>query len=282
MEYTVEANSVSHSFGKNNVLCDINLKIGKGEIFGLLGPSGAGKTTLIRILTGQLRQTCGTATLLGKETAALSGADFKKIGTVMDNPGLYERLSCAQNLKIFAKIYGIDTARAAQALESVGLHEALKTPVMKLSKGMKGRLAFARASLACPEVLFLDEPTSGLDPATTRELHELIRQEAQRGVTIFLTTHNMTEAQSLCDRIALLSDGKIVEHGTPDDVCRKYDCEKKLIVRMKNGQTTELSNDRSAAEPLALMLEQGELMTIHSTEPDLESVFMQLTGRRFD
>lgn len=275
----LETQNISMIFGKTQVLKQIDLKIGAGEIFGLLGPSGAGKTTLIKILTGQLKQTGGKAWINGNDSKSLSSRDYTKIGMVLDNAGLYERLSCYDNLALFAEIYGINKGCIAEALEKTGLQEAAKRPVAKLSKGMKQRLVLARAIMHGPEVLFLDEPTSGLDPVTASNIHKLIREQQAKGTTIFLTTHNMEEAAKLCDHVALLHQGSIVEYGNPQEVCRRYNHLNSLRMLLKNGETVTLKNDTQAADVVADYIRTGSIESIHSTEPNLETVFMELTGR---
>ena len=280
MEYAIEMNHIVQRFAEKEVLKGIDLKIQRGEIFGLLGPSGAGKTTLIKILTGQLRQTEGEAMLLGSNTRHAQDV-HRKLGMMMDNFGLYERLSCYDNLKVFAGIYNVSGKKVDEALKKVGLLGDKKSPVMKLSKGMRSRLSLARAVMAQPEVLFLDEPTSGLDPATAAEIHKLIQDEQRRGATVFLTTHNMEEAHKLCDHVALLNEGKIVEYGEPEEVCRRYNHQNKLHIRLYDGKQIELPNNKMAADQIREYLEGEMVETIHSTEPSLETVFMELTGRSF-
>ena len=278
MEYTVEMRHIVQRFGEKEVLRGIDLKIHEGEIFGLLGPSGAGKTTLIKILTGQLRQTAGEVQIFGKN-AGNRKENLSKMGMMMDNFGLYERLSCYDNLKLFTRIYDVPEKRADEILRRVGLYEDRKLPVMKLSKGMRSRLSLARAVMNEPRILFLDEPASGLDPATAAEIHKLVQEEKSRGATIFLTTHNMEEAHKLCDHVALLHEGVIVEYGQPGEVCCRYNHQNKLLIRLLNGEMVELSNNRTSAERVKEYLEQEMVETIHSTEPSLETVFMELTGR---
>ena len=273
---------IHQQFGERVVLKNINMSVEKGEILGLLGPSGAGKTTLIKILTGQLKPTSGTAAVLGKASTALNGEDYCRIGMMMDNFGLYDRMSCYDNLLFFAKLYGISKSKITEALQRVGLLEAKKTTASNLSKGMRSRLLLARVLMAEPDILFLDEPTSGLDPATTEEIHKVILEEKKKGVTIFLTTHNMTEAEKLCDHIALLNDGKIVEYGNPKEICRRYNHQKRILVHLYNGTDVELSHDKESIAVLSQYWEQEAIETIHSTEPNLETVFMELTGRKFE
>lgn len=282
MDHAIQTQELVHCFGERLILDRINLQIEKGEIFGLLGPSGAGKTTLIKILTGQLKPTEGEASVMGKNVGRLNGNDYSRIGIMMDNFGLYDRLSCYDNLKLFAKIHNQSMEKIDKVLQKVGLASANKTAAMNLSKGMRNRLLFARALLSEPDILFLDEPTSGLDPAATEEIHKLIENERARGATIFLTTHNMVEASKLCDHIALLNEGNIVEYGEPTEICRRYNHQKKILVHLKDGTDVEMQNDRTAAVQISGYLEKEIVETIHSTEPDLETVFMELTGRKFD
>ena len=230
-------------------------------------------------MTGQLPADGGEARILGKEVEKLTGKDKKKIGIMMDNFGLYERFSCYENLKIFADLYGVPKNQIVIKLKEVGLYDSIKTPAMKLSKGMRNRLQLARVFLQEPEIMFLDEPTSGLDPANTEEIHSLILDKVQRGCTVFLTTHNMVEAEKLCEKIALLNEGNIVEQGHPKEICRKYNHQKKIYIHRYDGEDEELSNNSTAAERLYRLMQEEQIETIHSTEPNLESVFMELTGK---
>ena len=160
MENAISLYEITKIFGQRKVLDNITLEVKKGEIFGLLGPSGAGKTTLIKILTGQLKAESGASVINGLDSRKLTGKDYRSFGIMMDDFGVYERLSCFENLKIFARIYGIGNDKIHAALEAVGLADAKKTPASNLSKGMRSRLRLARVFMIDPEVLFLDEPTS--------------------------------------------------------------------------------------------------------------------------
>ena len=282
MGMAIVAKEVGHAFGDKKVLKNVNLQIKEGEIFGLLGPSGAGKTTLINILIGQLKNTEGKCEINGKESYSLSGEDYMQLGIMMDDFGLYERMSCYDNLKFYQMLDGKGTKEIDGILENVGLLQAKKTQAMNLSKGMKNRLAFARAILRKPKVLFLDEPTSGLDPNTVEEIHNMILAERKRGTTIFLTTHNMHEAEKLCDNITLLNEGNIVEYGNPLEICRKYNHQKKFVLHLKDGRDIELEHSKESADEIKKYIENEELETIHSTEPNLEKIFMELTGKGLD
>lgn len=278
MQISVDIRKVSHGFGENEVLKGIELQIGKGEIFGLLGPSGAGKTTLVKILTGQLLQKSGKAVLLGEDTRRLNDRVYSRLGIMLENLGLWERLSCYDNLKIFADIYGVEKEMIEATLRDVGLYEAKKRAVKDISKGMRGRLMFARAILHNPEALFLDEPTSGLDPGVMQEIHGMIEKQKEKGTTIFLTTHNMEEAEKLCDRVGLLYQGKIVECGKPKAVCAKYDHQRQIGIMLESGRKILLQNGPDAAEKIKQLLLTERIAEIHTTEPNLEKVFLELTG----
>ena len=282
MKKAIIINDINHFFNDKKVLENININIGEGEIFGLLGTSGAGKTTLINILTGQLKSSSGKCTIYGINSTNMSGEDYKKIGVMMDNFGLYERMSCYDNLKFYQMLDGKNVKNIETILNEVGLLHAKRTLVMNLSKGMRNRLAFARAILRKPKILFLDEPTSGLDPTTVEAIHKMIYDEKKKGTTIFLTTHNMYEAEKLCDNIALLNEGTIIEYGKPQEICRKYNHQKKFKIHLKNGKDIELLQNKESAEQIKKYMENEELETIHSTEPNLETIFMELTGKEFN
>lgn len=279
MEIMISANNIVKSFGSRIVLDGISFNICKGHIFGLLGPSGAGKTTLIKILTGQLDWDSGTAEINGVDTRKLTGKDHKKFGIMMDNFGIYERLSCYENLKIFAEIYGIKKDSILNALKKVGLAGAEKTIASKLSKGMRSRLRLARVFMTDPDILFLDEPTSGLDPATADEIHKIILAEKEKGKTIFLTTHTMSEAEKLCNDIVMMNDGKIVEQGSPKEICRRYNHQRMLKIHLTDGSDIQLPHNENTADKVAELIRNGYAETIHTTEPNLETVFMELTGK---
>lgn len=282
MEQVIKVCHLGHNFGEKTVLKDINFEIEKGKVFGLLGPSGAGKTTIIKILTGQLVATKGEATLLGKKTATLSGDDYKNIGIMMDNFGLYERMSCYDNLKFFCKISGVSVSDINTVLQKVGLEKATKTLVSDLSKGMRNRMLLARAILSSPKVLFLDEPTSGLDPKSTEEIHQLIQSMQESGTTVFLTTHNMAEAEKLCENIALLNEGEIIEYGNPKEICRKYNHQKQLLLHLYDGSDVVLGHTEEDMQKVKQYLDGNQIETIHSSEPNLETVFIELTGRKLE
>ena len=276
MEYIIGTKQLQMSFQQHSVLKGIDLTINQGEIFGLIGPSGVGKTTLINILTGQLLPTSGEVFVFGRDTKQLGDTEYSQMGMGFDVPGLFERLSCEQNLSIFADIYGIDKKRISHVLEKVNLAASAKTKVSRLSKGMRQRLIIARAILHSPKLLFLDEPTSGLDPLNTSDIHKLILSLKESGTTIFLTTHKMDEAMSLCDRVALLSEGVLIENDAPDEICRKYNLENSLHILLKNGERVILPNTADSQETISEYMKNEQIVSIHSSEPNLEDVFLSV------
>jgi len=276
----IEAIGVKKSFGEKEALKGVNCAVAEHEIFGLLGPSGAGKTTLIKIFTGQIVQSGGEAKVFGTPSDKITDEIYSKIGMVLDNSGLYTRLTCYDNLALFADIYGIDKRVIPEIIEKVKLTEAAKRAVSKLSRGMTQRLVLARAILHSPQLLFLDEPTNGLDPATALEIHTLIFELRDKGAAVFLTTHNMEEAHKLCDNVALLNEGVIVEYGAPDAVCRKYDSQRSVTIVTRDGHEEVLPNNPSSAQSIAKFFEDDQVESIHSSEPNLETVFIALTGRK--
>ena len=272
----IRVENVSKSFGSKKALHQISFEIKEGEIFGFLGPSGSGKTTMINVLTGQLTADQGNTILLGKNSQDLTSNDLEQIGIVSDGSGFYEKMSLYKNLLIYAKLYGLKSDRVNQVLQQVGLADAKDVIAEKLSTGMKQRMFLARALLNAPKILFLDEPTSGLDPTTSKMIHTLLQELKQAGTTIFLTTHDMNEANLLCDRLSLLNKGNLIEYGSPQEIIQKYHVDKKVRVGYKDGR-----------EQIVLFeelphLDTTDLMVVHSCEPTLEEIFIRLTGEKLD
>lgn len=273
---------IHKTFSEKQVLDDICIQIKQGEVFGLLGPSGAGKTTLIHIITGQLKPDCGETYILSKNSLKLSHEDYTHIGLVLDKEGLYERLSCYDNLALFASIYRLEKSKIDSVLKQVHLYEDRKKAVHQLSKGMRQRLVLARAIMHEPEILFLDEPTSGLDPATTLKIHNLLLELRDKGTAIFLTTHNMEEAAKLCHRVALLHEGKIIECDSPTLICERHNDLNKVIITTKDHQQYILNNSQESAQQIYQLFQEENIQTIHSSEPTLGNVFISLTGKELD
>lgn len=269
---------ISKEFHSTVVLKDLNAVLHKGEILGFLGPSGAGKTTTIKILTGQLKLTTGDAYVLDIHCDNIDETIYEQIGIVTDNSGIYERMSVYDNLKYFSKILNVSKERIDVLLKKVGLFEHKMKLASQLSKGQKQRLILARAILHTPKILFLDEPTSGLDPSTALTIHNLLLELKHEGMAIFLTTHNMEEATKLCDHVALLNEGVIVEYGTPKELCIKHNQEKKYKVILNDDSEHILSNKANDIEKMRQWLLEDKVEALHSCEPTLEDVFIHVTG----
>jgi ABC-2 type transport system ATP-binding protein len=276
MNSIVVSKNIVKTFGTKNALNKINFEIKEGEIFGFLGPSGSGKTTMINILTGQLLQDGGNSQLLGKDSYSLNSTDLEKIGIVSDKSGFYEKLSLEKNLLLYAKLYGVNLNRVDELLNKVGLLESKSILAEQLSTGMKQRMLLARALINQPKILFLDEPTSGLDPTTSKSIHELLVDLKENGTTIFLTTHDMNEATLLCDNLALLNKGKLIEQGNPADIIQKYNTNKRIKIIYKNRE--ERIFDFSELTKLNI----DDIISIHSCEPTLEEIFIELTGEKLN
>lgn len=277
----IQIKDVCKAFDQLQVLNNISLSVEEGEIFGLLGPSGAGKTTLIKMLIGLLSATSGNIAILGKELDKKIDESFPSFGMVLDNDGLYDRLNCYDNLELYARIYSISNRKKVinDLLEKVGLIESSKKSVSNLSKGMRQRLSFARAILHSPKIVFLDEPTSGLDPATTLQIHSMMKMLKESGTTIFLTTHNMNEPQKMCDHLALLNEGNIVEEGTPEDICLHHRKKCEVNIEMTNGEKYMVDSHDLLTVLQTVLDTNNKIRSIHSNEPNLEEVFIELTGR---
>lgn len=279
MDEIITMNNIVKRFKDKTALNGISFKVNRGEIFGFLGPSGAGKTTTIKLLTSQLLPSSGEAKVFNKDIYSLKKSIFKDIGVLTDTSGVYERLSVWENLELFANIYGVDKKNIDEVLERLELIKDKKTLAKKLSKGMRQRLILARSVLHKPQLLFLDEPTSSLDPGVSQEVHKYLKELNKNGTTIFLTTHNMEEADKLCHRVAFLNEGKIEEIDTPENLKLKY-AEDKIEVRLRStGEIVTINKDADGGEKIRDWMLKNEIVSIHSKEPDLEQIFLRLTGR---
>lgn len=277
MDTIIEVSHLKKTYGAKVILKDVSFSVKKGEIFGLIGPFGAGKTTLINILTGQSNPTDGGAAVWGESCTSLSKKTYQKIGMALDFPALFERLSCKQNLNIYATIFNVDNKKVTEVLQQVGLQEEENKAAWNLSKGMRQRLILARALLHSPDLLFLDEPTSALDPRNSQIIREIIKDQQRQGVTVFLTTHRMDEVMKLCDRVSLLYNGIILEEGSPEEICRKYDSDSRIRVKLSDGSILTLPKNEDAYKVIAEYAANGTLRSVDTSGPDLEDVFLYIT-----
>jgi ABC-2 type transport system ATP-binding protein len=276
----IEVEGLSRTFNSRRAVDDISFTVEAGEIFGFLGHNGAGKTTSIRMLTGQLRPTSGHARVAGCDVITEQRRLKPLIGVVSEHQNLYERMSARENLTFAARLYGTNTNRIDEALDQVGLLDRANDNVQQYSNGMKQRLLIARSLLHHPQIIFLDEPTRGLDPIVGRDIRRLVQDLSREGITVFLTTHYMEEADQLCNRIAFISAGKIVALDTPDNLKMAHG-QKSLQVRLKDGQRLMIPlDDQDSGEKIKQLVTSGQIRTLHSAEATLEEVFIQMTGRK--
>lgn len=262
----------------------MDFSVGPGEIFGFLGPSGAGKSTTQKVLIGLLRGHQGQAFVWGKDPLDWGPDYYERIGVSFELPNHYQKLTGLENLRFFASLYRSDTVDPMKLLDAVGLADDANTRVGKYSKGMQMRLTFARSLINDPQVLFLDEPTSGMDPVNARIVRQMILALKARGRTVFLTTHDMTTANELCDRVAFVVDGKIVAMDTPAEL--KIARSQRLVRVEYRGPNGRLDSAEFPLDGLAddvtfhAVLRDKHVETIHSREASLEDVFVEVTGRR--
>lgn len=222
-DLAIEVSHLYKYFGARTAVEDVSFSVARGEVFGFLGPNGAGKTTTVRMLSTLIRPTSGSAVVAGIPLTKDNEDEIRQNISIMpENPGLYRKLTVAENLEFFARLYGIQNrdARVKEALEAVDLGNRANDSTGSLSKGLRQRAALARTLLNDPVVMFLDEPTAGLDPVAAREVGNLIVALRERGVTVFLTTHLLDEAQRLCDRVAILNT-RLRTIGSPDELRRR-------------------------------------------------------------
>ena len=276
LEYKYPGNS-------ENTIKNINFEINKGEIFGFLGPSGAGKSTTQKIVTGVLKEYSGNVNILGNEAKTIKSRFYERIGVAFEFPNHYNKFTALENLDFFKSLYSSNTEDSYKLLEMVGLEADAKTRVSGFSKGMKVRLNFCRALLNKPEMIFLDEPTSGLDPVNAKILKNIILQKKSEGCTIFLTTHNMTLADDICDRVAFMVNGYIKTIEIPKKLKKNYG-QKILRVEYENNDSCETRDfvpDR-LAENIEFMklLKSNKILTMNTLEATLEDVFLAVTGSK--
>jgi fluoroquinolone transport system ATP-binding protein len=282
---TVENLSFTYPKAAEPALRGLSFGIARGEIFGFLGPSGAGKSTTQKILIGLLKDYQGKVSVLGKDLKNWRADYYERIGVSFEAPNHYLKLTALENLRYFAALYGAATREPRGLLERVGLGADGDKPVSQFSKGMKNRLNVARSLLHDPELLFLDEPTTGLDPVNARLIKELIEEQRSAGKTVFLTTHNMTVADELCDRVGFIVDGELRLIDAPRELKLRYG---RRIVRVENNTAGRMATRDFPLETLGddaefiALLRGGKVQTIHTLEATLEDIFIEVTGRRLE
>ena len=307
-DLVIQALGLTKFYGELLAVDHINFEVKRGEIFGLLGPNGAGKTTTIRMLTGLSKPTEGRASVLGFDIGSEIVKIKKHIGVVPEISNLYDELSAFDNLMFMAQLYGVPRSqrrkRAEELLKIFGLYERKDSPFRALSRGMKRALTIAAGMIHNPKILFLDEPTVGLDVVAARSLRNLIANLRQQGMTIFLTTHYLEEADLLCDRVAIMVKGRIIKTGSPASL--KAEVEKESVIELSfDRDISELLEDLSnrfpgvkvvAVEPNKVRIYGGipaniydnvfrfaknkgiEIQSVNSIKPTLEDAFIKITG----
>jgi ABC-2 type transport system ATP-binding protein len=277
----IAAAQLTRRFGRLDALRGVDLSVGQGAIVGLLGPNGAGKTTLMRILSGQLRPSSGRATVAGHDVVRDRDALRREIGFLFETQNLYSRLTVFENLRLFAAIFDVPMAAISALLQQFGLYDRRSARVSTLSHGMRQKVLLARAFLHRPRVLFLDEPTTGLDPNWTKIVHELVLDIRQSGTTVLLATHQMQTADALCDSVAVIDQGRIVEHDAPHLLKRRYGTRRLDVEVMADGHAYHRSfslDDPDSAEQLSALMREGAVLSVRTEEATLDDVFRQLTG----
>ena len=278
----IEVKDLTFSYGKDKkALHGLNFTVEDGEIFGFLGPNGSGKSTTQKILTGILKGHGGKVSLFGQDISAAQTQEFfQKIGVLFEFPYLYANLSAVDNLKYFSSFYPKEQIRSIEeVLEELEFKpDFFKKPVSSYSKGMRQRASMARALISNPRLLFLDEPTSGLDPSGAVLFRKIIEEERKKGTTVFLTTHNMLDADLLCDRVAFIADGEIKALDTPKNLKERNSNHRVVIDYLYQGKREEKTIEAPELEA-GIPFAHDEIISIHSQEPTLEDMFIQYTGR---
>ena len=265
----------------------LNFEIAEGEIFGFLGPSGAGKSTTQNILIGLLKEYGGNIEVMGREVSAWGQNYYEQLGVSFELPNHYLKLTALENLNHFGSLYSGETLDALEVLEWVGLKDEADKRVAEYSKGMKVRLNVARSMLHKPKVLFLDEPTNGLDPVNARKIKNLALKLRESGTTIFVTTHDMTVADELCDRVAFITAGNISVIDAPTTLKKRYgrrDVRVEFLNSTEEIQSQEFPLDGliENQEFIALMKSARRVETIHTQETTLDHIFIEVTGQELE
>ncbi len=281
-EAAIDAEGISYAYGDLLAVDNASFQVQPGEVLGFLGPNGAGKTTTVKMLTGQLEPKTGKIRLFDVDVTRQSPEIQGRIGVCFEEKNHYLNMSAKENLQFFAGLFGIKHYDAEAALRRVDLVGRENDRVKEYSKGMRQRLMIARALVNTPDVLFLDEPTGGLDPVSSQSIRKIIKEEAERGAAVFLTTHDMHEADELSNYVAFMNEGKIVAIDTPENLKLEHGKRSVKVRRRKDGEVTEeiIPLDvADAGEQLKTAIGVEGLMTIHTEEATLENIFIKLTGR---
>jgi ABC-2 type transport system ATP-binding protein len=278
----IVADGLTYNYGSLVAVDHISFRVAEGEILGFLGPNGAGKTTTVKMLTGQLLPKGGQAVVLGLDVARHPKQVQAQIGVCFEQVNLYEQMSGEENLTLFAQLFGVRDFDVAALLKRVGMETRGKDRVETYSKGMRQRLMVARALVNRPRILFLDEPTEGLDPTSAQAIRQVMLEERERGAAIFLTTHDMWEADRLSDRVAFIDQGHIRALDTPLALKRQYG-KRVLKAQVASGSGLEereiVLDAKETPEAVEKLLRDEQVITLHSEEATLEDIFIEITGK---
>ncbi|HTW17821.1 MAG TPA: ABC transporter ATP-binding protein [Nocardioides sp.] len=272
----IEVVDLTMTYGELRAVDGVSLEVGEGEFVGILGPNGAGKTTFLEIVEGLRRPDSGTATVLGLPVWPRNQELLPRIGVQLQASAFFERLTAREQIHTFAALYGVPLRAADEWLERVGLVEKADTRVEDLSGGQAQRLSIACALVHDPDVVFLDEPTAALDPQARRNLWDLLSGLNDSGRTVVLTTHYMDEAEVLCDRVAIMDAGRILQFDSPDALIRGLDAPTRILLADGEVVTT-----RDPAAEIARLADEHRLDGVRVQTGTLEDVFLDLTGREY-
>ena len=298
MASTIVVSEIRKWYGDTHAVDGVSFEVEEGEFFGILGPNGAGKTTTLEIIEGLRKPDSGNVTLLGMPAWPRNQQLLPRIGVQLQASSFFERLTAREQIRTFASLYGIPGTEADKMLDVVGLADKAETRTDRLSGGQTQRLAIATALVHGPEVLFLDEPTAALDPQARRNLWDLLREINAQGRTVVLTTHHLDEAELLCDRVAIMDHGKILELGPPATLVRGLDAPTRIGVEtgtlsvdearrlfpeadVATDEVSLIISTREPASVLSQLADRNALRGLAVRGASLEDVFLNLTGREY-
>jgi ABC-2 type transport system ATP-binding protein len=280
----IEIDKLVVRFGRFTAVNELSLNVNEGELFGFLGPNGAGKTTTIRVLIGTQRPSAGSVRVAGFDIPG----DFEKVkhqfGYVPDTENHVEEFTGRENLELFARLYDLPLSKVDEALARLELSEAADVLVSAYSKGMRRKLLIAREIMHQPKILYFDEPTANLDAHSTEVVRELLRELVSDGATIFLTTHNMEEVEQICDRVAILCRGELVDCDTPTNFVTRHAMRIVKAQFEQDGKVVRESLDLDHDEQrdrLAEIIRTEKCVRVHSQEFDFQDVFLKITGQAY-
>lgn len=280
MEKVIEIKNFSKNYDSFKAVDNIDLSVKSGIVFGLLGPNGAGKTTIIKAMTGRLSFSKGEISILELDVKKDAKDIHQLIGVVSETQNLYEHLTVFENIDFFRELYNVDKSRTIEIINTLSLENKKNDKVSSLSKGLKQRVLLARSILHSPKLLFLDEPTSGIDPASALEVHQFIKKMRQAGTTIFLTSHDMEEVDSLCDEIAFINNGEVVAKGSPKSLKKEFgknEVEVSYFCEQKGEVCEKFSTeDNDVFIKIGNIHATKKVLSIHSQEATMKDVFLSI------